>query len=210
MWNSKPIIMVVSGPSGSGKSTVIKEFLQQTPAFGLSISHTTRKKREGEVEGKDYYYLSKEEFQRMIDNSDFVEWAKIYDNFYGTSRQEVQRILESGLNVLLEINVDGLISAKKIFDDLVSVFIIPESMEELVRRLKERNTENEEDLKKRIAEVKREISFINFYDYVIINKKNNLSEAVATISHIFQAEKIKTRRFLNIKESFFGGFEWQE
>ncbi len=210
MLSSKPFILIVSGPSGSGKSTIVNEFLKQNPMFRLSVSHTTRKKREGETEGKNYYYVSKEEFKRMIDNNNFVEWAKIYDNFYGTSMQEVDRILKSGHNVLLEINVDGLISTKNIFDDLVSVFIMPESMEELIRRLKDRNTESKEDLKKRILEVKREISYLNLYDYVIINKKDDLARSVEALCHIAQAEKIKTKRYLNIEKVFFGGFEWQE
>lgn len=209
--NYNRFILIVSGPSGSGKSTIIKNFLRENKDFTLSVSHTTRPKREGEIEGINYYYVSKKDFQDMIDKDEFLEWAKIYDNYYGTSKKEIDRIFKTEKNVLLEINIDGLISAKNIFDDnIVSVFIITENFNELVKRLKQRNTESEEDFLKRIKEVEREISYINLYDYVILNKEGQIEESTKALKNIVEAEKIRTKRLINIKELFFGGKEWQE
>lgn len=202
----KPFILIVSGPSGSGKSTIVSKFLKLNKDFQLSVSHTTRRKRVGEVDGKNYYFISKEKFQEMIKKDEFIEWANIYGNYYGTSKVEIENILKAGKNVLLEINVDGLVSAKRIFnEEIVSVFIIPETIEELIKRLKERNSESDEDLKKRILEVEREISYINLYDYGIINKRGNLKESVNALICVIEAEKRKIKRSINIKEKFFRG-----
>ncbi|MCX7990441.1 MAG: guanylate kinase [Proteobacteria bacterium] len=199
-------VLVVSGPSGSGKTSIIKNFLKENNDFELSISHTTRHKREGEIEGVNYYYISKDEFENKIKNGDFIEWAKIYDNYYGTSKKEIDRILKTEKNVLLEINIDGLLNAKNVFkEEIVSVFIITENIDELVKRLRERNSESEEDFLKRIKEVEREISYINFYDYVILNKKGKIEESVKALRNIAEAEKIRTKRLKNIKDRFFGG-----
>lgn len=209
--NYERFVLIVSGPSGSGKSTIVKNFLKESDDFSLSVSYTTRPKREGEIEGLNYYYVSKKKFEEMIENDEFIEWAKIYDNYYGTSKKEIDRILKTEKNVLLEINVDGLISAKNIFDDsIVSVFIITENLNELIKRLKERNSESEEDFLKRIKEVEREISYINLYDYVILNKAGKIEESIKALKNIAEAEKMKTKRLINIKEIFFGGKIWQE
>ncbi len=199
-------ILIISGPSGSGKSSIISDFLKENRDFQLSISHTTRAKREGEIDGLNYYYVTKREFEKMIDKGEFLEWAEIYGNYYGTSKKEIDRILKTEKNVLLEINVDGVISAKNIFEDeIVSVFIIPESLDELIKRLKDRNTESEEDLLKRVAEVSREISYINIYDYVILNKAGKRNNSVKVLNSIVEAEKVRTKRLKKIKENFFGG-----
>lgn len=204
--NYNRFLLVVSGPSGVGKSTIVKNFLKECSDFALSVSHTTRSKREGELEGVNYYYITKKEFEDMINRNEFLEWAKIYDNYYGTSKKEIDRILKTEKNVLLEINIDGLISAKNIFnDDIVSVFIITENINELINRLKERNSESEGDFLKRIKEVEREISYIDYYDYVILNKTGKIEESIKALKNIVEAEKVKTKRLINIKEYFFGG-----
>lgn len=204
-------ILIISGPSGSGKSTIVKKFLQDNDEFMLSVSHTTRVKRKDEIDGVNYYFISKDEFERMIERDEFLEWAKIYDNYYGTSKKEVDRILKSEKNVLLEINVDGLISAKKIFkDDIVSVFVTPENLDELIKRLRDRNTESDDELIRRIREVEREISYIDLYDYLIINKAGMLNESVFALKNIVEAEKLRIKRLKKIKEIFRGGKIWQE
>ncbi|MCX7770506.1 MAG: guanylate kinase [Proteobacteria bacterium] len=188
-------ILIISGPSGAGKTTVVNLFLQENKDFLLSVSHTTRKKRLNEEEGKHYYFVSKEEFNRMVENNEFVEWAEVYGNYYGTSKSEIERILNNKKNILLEIDVQGAISVKKHFpEESVLVFILPESFSELTNRLISRNTENKEDLEKRLETAKREIEQINFYDYVIINKYGCEKESSNLLSSIVLAEKNRTKR----------------
>jgi guanylate kinase len=198
-------ILVVSGPSGAGKTTVVNLFLKDNDDFVLSISHTTRNKRQNEEDGKDYYFISKEDFKRMIERDEFVEWAEVYGNFYGTSKREIERILKNKKNILLEIDVQGALSVKKNFpESTVLVFIIPESFKDLANRLIARNTEKKEDLEKRLETAKKEIEQINFYDYVIINNYGCEKESSELLSSIVKAEKIRVNRFWkNIKETFW-------
>lgn len=198
-------ILIVSGPSGAGKTTVVNLFLQDNADFTLSVSHTTRSRRANEIEGKNYYFVSKEEFLNMIERDEFVEWAEVYGNYYGTSKKEIERILNEKKNILLEIDVQGALSVKKSFpDESVLVFILPESFSDLKNRLISRNTEMKEDLEKRLKTAKKEIEQINFYDYVIINKYGCEKESSQFLSSIVQVEKMKVRRFWNkIKDAFW-------
>lgn len=198
-------ILIVSGPSGAGKTTVVNLFLENNRDFILSISHTTRSRRANEVEGKDYYFVSEEDFKDMIEKGEFVEWAEVYGNYYGTSKQEIERILNNKKNILLEIDVQGALSVKKSFpEESVLVFILPECFSDLKNRLITRNTEKKEDLEKRLEVAKNEIEQINFYDYVIINKYGCEEESSQLLNSIVQVEKIKVKRFWNkIKNSFW-------
>lgn len=202
---NESFILVVSGPSGAGKTTVVNLFLQDNADFTLSVSHTTRNRRANEIEGKNYYFVSKEEFLDMIERDEFVEWAEVYGNYYGTSKKEIERILNEKKNILLEIDVQGALSVKKSFpDESVLVFILPESFSDLKNRLISRNTEMKEDLEKRLKTAKKEIEQINFYDYVIINKYGCEKESSQFLSSIVQVEKMKVRRFWNkIKDAFW-------
>ncbi len=198
-------ILVVSGPSGAGKSTVVNLFLEEVDNFALSVSYTTRKKRDYEVEGKHYYFVTKEEFEEMVENNEFIEWANVFGNYYGTAKKEIERILKNNKNILLEIDVQGALSVKKHFpEQTVLVFILPETFSELKFRLVGRNTESEEELLKRINTSKREIEQINFYDYVIINKKGCEKESAKILKAISKAEELKVKRFWdNYKEIFW-------
>lgn len=198
-------ILIISGPSGAGKTTVVKLFLENNSDFALSISHTTRIKRINEVEGKDYYFVSKEEFKGMVNKGEFVEWAEVYGNYYGTSKKEIERILGEKKNILLEIDVQGALSVKRSFSEKsVLVFILPESFSDLRNRLISRNTEKRDDLEKRLETAKKEIEQINFYDYVIINKYGCEKESSQLLSSIVQAEKIKVKRSWDkIKDTFW-------
>jgi len=199
------VLMIVSGPSGTGKSTICKELLKIYPKLHFSVSCTTRAPRSGEKNGKDYFFISKEEFQKKIKQNAFLEYAKVHSNFYGTLKSEVINRLKSGIDVLLDIDVQGALQiknkAKK--DSLLKkciemVFIGPPSFAELERRLKSRATENEAIIEKRLNNAKKELNFWKKYDYLIINKE--LNKAISDISCLLDILHKKTSR---LKDSGF-------
>jgi len=201
---NKGFILVVSGPSGSGKSSVVKEFLKGDPSFDISISYTTRPMRHNEVNGRDYYFVSEDTFKEMIGKSEFVEWAKVHDNYYGTSKTELERITSSGKNVILEIDVKGAESVKNIFRDMVvTVFIIPESFKTLELRLASRATDSDDVIAKRLKNAKEEIEKITLYDYVIINRDGMLEEAVESLVAICKAERLRVNRVWQNYNNYF-------
>lgn len=175
-------LFVISGSSGVGKGTVIKEFLMRNPNFKLSISCTTRKMRAGEVDGVNYFYITREEFQSGIAKGDFLEWAEFSDNFYGTSKTFVEKSLARGEDILLEIDTQGALKVKELMPDSVLIFIAPPSFEELENRLRGRKTESEEVIQKRLNQAAREREASKKYDYVIVN--DTISEAVKRIEAI--------------------------
>ena len=175
-------LFVISGSSGVGKGTVIKEFMNMHPEFKLSISCTTRGMREGEADGVNYFFLSKEEFQKCIDNDEFLEWAEFSGNLYGTKKEFVKNCLENGDNIILEIDSKGALNVKKIMPEAVLIFIAPPSIEELEHRLRGRNTETEEAIQKRLASIKSEIENSKYYDYIITN--DTVEHAVSELEKI--------------------------
>ena len=162
-------LIIVSGPSGSGKSTVTK-IVKDRLNIPLSISATTRKPREGEVEGIDYYFLSEDEFKRKISNDEFYEYANVHGNYYGTLKKTVEENLEKGLNVILEIDVQGALIAKDKKKDAVPVFFKTKDTKILEERLRGRKTDSEEVIKKRLENTLKELEFENKYDYTVINE----------------------------------------
>ena len=184
-------LFVISGSSGVGKGTVIKEFLKKHPEFRLSISCTTRKKREGELHGVNYFFLTPEEFKKRIENDEFLEYEEVYkDRFYGTLKSQVEKQLEAGQNVVFDVDVKGGCRIKSYYGDrALSVFIQPPSIEELRRRLNGRGTDSAEVIEDRIARAEYELSFAPKFDVIVIN--DNLEQAEANA-----LEKLKT--FLNI------------
>lgn len=162
-------LFVISGSSGVGKGTVIKEFLSKHPDYKLSISCTTRGKREGEVHGQNYFFLSDEEFKHSIQNDEFLEWAEFSGNYYGTKKSFVKECLEKGENIILEIDTKGALNVKKLMPDAVLIFIAPPSPEELEARLRGRHTETEEAIQKRLASIKLERENSKQFDYIIVN-----------------------------------------
>ncbi len=162
-------LYVISGSSGVGKGTVIKAFLEKHPEYCLSVSCTTRQKREGEVHGVNYYYLTREEFRSCIDNGDFLEWAEFSGNLYGTKRQIVEESLKNGKDLILEIDTKGALNVKKLMPEAVLIFIAPPSIEELEARLRGRHTETEDAIQKRLASIKLEIENSKHFDYKIVN-----------------------------------------
>ena len=178
-------LFILSGPSGAGKGTICKALLAET-GLELSVSMTTRNPRAGETEGESYYFVSKEEFLRKIDASGFLEYAEVYGNFYGTPKQPVIDKLSAGTDVVLEIDMQGALKVKENYPDGVFIFILPPSMSELRKRLTGRGTETAEAIEMRLGETLKELSYIDKYDYCVVN--GQLEEAVARVKAIVTAE----------------------
>jgi guanylate kinase len=184
--------LIFSAPSGSGKTTIVQHLLNNNPDLGFSISASTRDKRgRTEQDGKDYYFLSPEEFKRKIDNNEFVEWEEVYaGNFYGTLRSEIERIWKEGKNVIFDVDVKGGINLKKYFGDkALAVFVKVPSLEVLKERLQERGTESEESLSRRLFKAKFEMTFQDKFDVVLVNE--NLNRTLAEAQKIYDQFKNK-------------------
>lgn len=189
----KGVLLVVSGPSGAGKGTVCKALREVRPQLKLSVSATTRQRREGEIEGVHYFFKTKEEFLAMRQEGAFLEWAEVYGNFYGTPVQFVRDALARGEDMLLEIDIQGALNVKSIFPDAATVFIVPPSLQILRQRLADRGTESEESLRTRCDAAAGELSYMQRYDYLVIN--DELERAVAQINAILAAETCRVSRF---------------
>ncbi|MEE0857856.1 MAG: guanylate kinase [Acutalibacteraceae bacterium] len=186
---NKGTIIVFSGPSGVGKGTVLNELLKDKDEFALSISATTRSPRKGEVDGVNYFFLSKEEFLNKVSSDSMLEYAQYCENFYGTPKAYVEENINSGKNVILEIDVQGALQVKKNKPEAVSVFIMPPSIEVLEKRLRGRGTDEEEVIQKRLAIAINEIKQAEKYDYIVIN--DELNDCINDIKTIINAEKMK-------------------
>jgi guanylate kinase len=182
-------IYVVSGPSGVGKSSIIRAVRQRIDGLGYSVSHTSRKPRGREVNGEDYHFVGREGFRRMIDRGEFVEWAKVYDDFYGTSRAGIQGEITKGLDVIMDVDVQGAKNIKKALTESVLIFILPPSLEVLKERLRQRGTDDEGVMRRRIEKATKEIRNCVWYDYLIFN--DCLEEAVEETKSIIIAERCK-------------------
>ncbi len=180
----KGSIVVISGPSGVGKGTIVKELLKRTNKFSLSVSSTTRLPREGEENGREYFFISKDEFLNGINKNEFVEYAQFAGNYYGTRISNIENIINSGRNIILEIEVQGAMQIKNKFPDSKLIFIMPPNIEELKHRLISRNTESQEAIKLRLAQVDRELKEAEKFDKKIINDK--LDKAITDILDILE------------------------
>lgn len=183
----KGLLVVVSGPSGAGKGTICHALLEKEPHLAYSVSATTRKPRAGEIEGESYYFLSVEAFEEMIEKDALLEWAKGYDNYYGTPLKKVEEKLAAGEDILLEIDTQGAMKVREKFPEGVFIFILPPSLAELERRIRGRDTETEEVLQKRLKAAVEEIEVGRLYKYVVIN--DEVKRAVAAVRAVLAAEK---------------------
>ncbi len=193
--NRKGILFVISGPSGVGKGTLKESLLSKNPKLKNSISATTRPARIGEVDGKDYFFLSKDKFQELIDNDELLEWATVYSNMYGTPKKFVQENLENGVDVLLEIDIQGALQVKEKKPDGVFIFLAPPNIEELANRLITRGKDSLNSIEERLRACQSEMDYVREYDYLVVN--DDIDEAVSIVQAIIIAEgnKIKNIKY---------------
>lgn len=186
------VLAIVSGFSGAGKGTAMKRLMDKYDSYSLSISATTRKPREGEVDGREYFFKTKEEFEEMIRNNQLIEYAQYVGNYYGTPREYVESRLEEGKNVILEIELQGALQVKQLIPETVLIFLTPPTADELESRLRGRGTEDDETIKARLARAVEEAPYMEKYDYVLVN--DDLETCVDDLNNIITAERFKTNR----------------
>ncbi|MGL9717358.1 MAG: guanylate kinase [Wolbachia sp.] len=184
------VLLVLSSPSGAGKTTILEKLLEQSTDLVRSISVTTRKPRSGEVNGKDYFFVTEEKFHELCKAGQMLEYAKVFENFYGIPRDFIEQNLSSGISVLLSIDWQGAFHLFKLMKEkVVSIFILPPSMEELRLRLQKRNSDSASEIERRLAEAQKEMSKRDKYDYTIIN--DDIDKSVEEISSILKKERLK-------------------
>lgn len=193
---SRGFLLVISGPSGCGKGTICKELLRRDKDLIFSISATTRKPRVGEIHGKNYFFVDEKKFNSMVEKGEFLEYAHVHNNRYGTPKKFVMNNVEKGEIVLLEIDVQGALQVKKVYPEAVFIFILPPSMEELRKRITKRGTETKKDIDIRLKNALKELEFVDEYDYFVINDK--VADAVDNIEAIITAEQLKVKRHKNL------------
>ncbi|MCQ1528068.1 guanylate kinase [Lutispora saccharofermentans] len=194
MVNNKGLLIVISGPSAVGKGTICKELVKRgIDNLELSVSATTRRPRQGEIDGINYYFKEKEVFEKMIEREDFLEFARVYDNYYGTPKKNVMDKISNGKDVILEIDIQGAKQVKRNYEDGIFIFIMPPSFKELKSRIVKRGTETQKDMDKRMTCAFEEVQQAKYYDYIVVN--DDLNSAVEKIYCIIKAEKCRLSRY---------------
>jgi guanylate kinase len=186
------ILFIISAPSGTGKTTLCKQLATNLPGLWHSISYTTRKPRPGEEHGREYYFVGEQTFREMVARNEFVEWAHVYGHLYGTPWKSLSEKIDQGIDVLLEIDVQGAIQVKKRFEDSVSIFILPPSMTVLRARLQTRAADSQEEIQRRLHKVKEEVWSYREYAYIVRNE--DLGRSLHDLESIFWSERLKTKR----------------
>lgn len=200
---SKGFLLIVSGPAGTGKGTVCKELLDRNDDLIYSISQTTRDPRVGEEDGVNYFFTDKDKFKSMIEKDEFLEYAHVHTNYYGTPKEFVVEQVEKGEVVLLEIDVQGALQIKQNYSEAVFIFLLPPTMEELKNRIIKRGTESTEDIERRYKNAFKEIEFLGKYDYFVVN--NKIKDAVLDIESIIRAERLRVKRQSDLKDEILKG-----
>ena len=190
----KPLLFVLSGPSGVGKDAVLNHLKSSCPGFKFITTTTTRPRRANEKNDVDYHFVTKEEFEKRLKADELLEWAKVYDNFYGVSKEAVSQPLNDGFDVMVKVDIQGAAAYKKFAPDSVLIFLSPPSFDELAARLKQRYTETPESLATRLQACENEMKQISSFDYVVVNRRNKIEEAVADIKAIITAEKCRVNQ----------------
>lgn len=198
----KGILIVISGPSCAGKGSVCKIITQRNPDIRLSISETTREPRNNEKHGRDYFYISKESFEKRIKEGQYLEYATVYENYYGTPKDCVENLLDAGFDVILEIDIQGAAKVRNNYKEGIYIFIVPPSMQELRRRIEERGTESKEQMEMRLNCAYDEMKNADDYSYIVIN--DDLEDAATRVQSIITAEKCRTERLKNKIEDILG------
>lgn len=180
---STPLLVVISGPSGSGKTTICRQISAEYGWY-YSISHTTRSKKDGETEGADYFFIEEDEFKKMITEGDFLEWANVYENYYGTSKKVIFDKLNQGHSVILDLDTQGAKSIKAIYPEAILIFIKIPSLDELEKRLVGRGRDSNQEIQKRLGSAEEELKSIHFYDHVVVNA--DLDKAIKDVKMIIQ------------------------
>lgn len=192
---------MISGPSGAGKSTIIRHVLKEVDGVGYSVSHTTRGRRENETDGVDYHFIDRETFRSMIRDGDFLEWAEVYNDLYGTCLSSLRGRMETGMDVIMDVDVQGAGNVRRKFQDAILIFLLPPSIEALEKRLRARGTESEDAVRIRIDEAKREIMECRVYDYIVFNDR--IPDAVQRLRSIIIAERCRLPRLMtSVRETF--------
>lgn len=189
-------IFVISAPSGAGKSSLVKALCDKDSNIKLSVSHTTREKRQGDVHGLHYFFISKEEFKDMLAQDEFLEHALVYENHYGTHKHTINNLVSAGVDIILEIDCQGAKQISKILPDTTSIFILPPSIAELEKRLKNRQTDSYAVIQKRLNEAHKEIANARYFDYTVIN--DNFDTALHHLYSIILVQRLKTKHILEI------------
>lgn len=200
--SQKGLLIVLSGPSGTGKGTVVKSILARADNVSLSVSATTREPRPGEINGVHYHFITKDQFSKMIEDDEILEYTCYSENYYGTPRENVEKLLDKGISVLLEIEVEGAMNIRRLRPDAVLIMLLPPSFKILEERLRSRGTNTEEDIERRLTQAKREIECYDKYDYVVINEDGMSDDAALTILGIIDAERLHTSRNPSIPSEF--------
>ena len=196
---NRGLVLIVSSPSGAGKTTICKKLIQDIENLSLSVSVTTRLKRQNEIDGKDYFFKSDEEFDKMVKEEKFLEHARVFGYSYGTLKSEINSKITNGINVIVDIDWQGTRQIEEhIPDDIVKIFILPPSIKELEKRLGARATETQDSFKKRMSEARKEISHYDEYDFIIIN--DDVQQSVNKIKLILNSESLRRQRQVGLSE----------
>lgn len=199
--SENPFLIVISAPSGGGKSTVLERVLSDFPNMQYSISSTTRKPRGDEKDGVDYFFLEKEEFEAKIAENEFLEYANVFGNYYGTSHKFIQACFDQEQFVIMDIDVQGCLKLAKTDCPMIKIFLLPPDAQELEFRLRNRGTDSDEVIEKRLATAREELEYIKHYDYLVVN--DDLEKAVCAVKQIISAEMHKITRYNDIYHSFY-------
>ncbi len=191
--STKPLLIVLSGPSGVGKDAVLHGIKRRGYPLHHAVTATTRPRRRGEIEGVDYHFVSKAEFEKMIEKGELLEWAEVYGNLYGVPKSGLHQAMNEGRDVIVKVDIQGAATIKKNIPEAVFIFLVPPSREDLEKRLKQRRTESSVDLELRLKAADEEMNSISMFDYVVVNHKDGIKQAISTIESIITAEKCRVK-----------------
>ncbi len=191
--SESPLLIVLSGPSGVGKDAVLEGIKRRGYPLHYAVTATTRPRRKRETEGVDYHFVSKAQFEKMIEKGELLEWANVYGNLYGVPKSELQQAMDKGRDVIVKVDIQGAATIKKTIPQAVFIFLVPPSREDLEKRLKQRKTESSIDLEVRMKAAEKEMNSISMFDYVVVNHKGGIEQAISQIESIITAEKCRVR-----------------